>query len=159
MGEQESLPFAKGSDTSRAAAKSMQTEAAILRDRIYRAIETSDKGMTCDEVEAKLGLTHQTASARVNELMNTDRIIDSQQRRDTRSGRKAVVWIPSTEDPTELEKVKRRRVDRLLNEIGSWSAPERAEMIQELVLLWCSECGDELYEDASRPCPGCGARP
>ena len=50
-------------------------------------------GMTCDELELKLGMRHQTASARVSELKRIGSIFDSGQRRATRSGRKAAVWL------------------------------------------------------------------
>lgn len=151
-------PFAQGSDTSRAAAESMRSEAAVLRDRIFRTIEKAgERGMTCDEVELRLTLTHQTASARVNELMNTGHIVDSQHRRDTRSGRKAIVWIKSNDDPGSLKKIQRRRMDRWLDEIARWPAAERAEMIQEILDEWCSECGATLGEYEGDPCPKCGA--
>lgn len=38
-------------------------------------------------------LSHQTASARVRGLVLRGRVKDSGKRRDTRSGRKATVWI------------------------------------------------------------------
>ena len=48
-------------------------------------------GMTCDEVEQKLGLSHQTCSARVNELDNIG-FIKILGKRPTRSGRNARVY-------------------------------------------------------------------
>jgi hypothetical protein len=50
-------------------------------------------GLTCDEVEQRLSMTHQTASARVHELAKLEAIVDSGRKRKTRSGRGAVVWI------------------------------------------------------------------
>jgi len=88
-----SLPYAKGSDTSREAAESMKPVAGDLRERVYRRIKESDTdGITCDALEVALGLSHQTCSARVNELRNAGRIVDSGLRKRTRSGRKAVVY-------------------------------------------------------------------
>lgn len=55
--------------------------------------ERGATGATCDEIEVALGMRHQTASARVNELMEDGRVVDSGERRKTRSGRKATVWI------------------------------------------------------------------
>jgi hypothetical protein len=52
-------------------------------------------GLTCDEVEQALDRTHQSMSARVNELRDTGWIIDSGTRRKTRSGRAAIVWTPT----------------------------------------------------------------
>jgi len=48
--------------------------------------------MTCDEVEALGHLNHQTASPRFTELRNAGRIVDTGERRRTRSGRRATVW-------------------------------------------------------------------
>lgn len=85
-------PWATGSDTSLAAAESI--DAGKLCQLVYRTIyEKKLKGITCDEIEVELGMRHQTASARVNDLMRGNHIIDSSKRRPTRSGRKAVVWV------------------------------------------------------------------
>lgn len=61
--------------------------------QVYNVIRSSRVGATCDEIEVRLDMPHQTASARVNELHNWRYIRDSDFRRRTRSGRKAVVWI------------------------------------------------------------------
>ena len=90
----EPLPaFAKNSDTSVAAAESMRGETSRLRALVLAVIrQNGETGATCDEVELATGLRHQTASARVNELMNRGQIVDTEQRRRTRSGRFATVW-------------------------------------------------------------------
>lgn len=90
----ESLPYVPGSDTSEAAAESMRGgAAAIVRQRVLdHIVKCGEAGATCDEVERQLVLTHQTASARVHELMRQGVIFDSGVRRATRSGRKATVW-------------------------------------------------------------------
>jgi hypothetical protein len=87
------VPYVKGSDTSEAAAESMREHVTQLAGRVLRAIASGGaSGFTCDEVEVLTGMAHQTCSARVNELMRKGRIVDTGQRRKTRSGRKAVVW-------------------------------------------------------------------
>jgi len=87
-------PYARGSDTSFNAAASVEELTGRLRRQVYSAIDKyGDRGLTCDEVEVALGLRHQTASARINELSNRAFIIDSGRRRKTRSGRDAVVWV------------------------------------------------------------------
>lgn len=89
-----SAPFVSGSDTSRAAAESVEESLENLRTLVLKRIRRSGKrGMTCDEVEVQLDLRHQTASARVRELFVKGQIIDSGERRTTRSGRAAVVWV------------------------------------------------------------------
>lgn len=52
-------------------------------------------GLTCDQVEQKMNRSHQTISARVNQLRDKGWIVDSGLRRLTRSGRKAIVWRPT----------------------------------------------------------------
>lgn len=84
-------PFARGSDTSEAAAESVAELTGRLRTAVYRFIVDND-GASCDHIEQALNLRHQTASARVNELMRQGWIIDSGERPLTRSGRKAVLW-------------------------------------------------------------------
>jgi predicted transcriptional regulator len=68
-------------------------ERALLRNRVldFIGLRGAD-GATCDEVEQAMRLTHQTASARINELMNAGKIREGG-RRKTRSGRSATVWV------------------------------------------------------------------
>lgn len=86
-----------GTDTSVAAAKSHTEEnTKTLRARVYvyvAARSIDGAGVTSDEAEAALRLSHQTCSARFNELRNAGLIVDSGNRRATRSGRKAAVYI------------------------------------------------------------------
>lgn len=83
-----------GTETSVAAARSMEGSANILRLQVFKLIRRSGTtGMTCDEVECESGLRHQTASARVNELAGRGDLVDSGSRRKTRSGRLAIVWF------------------------------------------------------------------
>jgi len=87
-------PYARGSDTSKEAAESIEPASGTLRARVLGLIRANGTyGMTCDEVEAVSQLTHQTASARINELMRLGAIVDSGRRRKTRSHRKATVWV------------------------------------------------------------------
>lgn len=53
------------------------------------------EGLTTDEVEEMLNRTHQSISARVNNLKEAGWIVDSGQKRETRSGAQAIVWTPS----------------------------------------------------------------
>lgn len=89
-----SLPYAKGSDTSADAARSMVNDAPRLRELVLFTVRAAgDRGLTCDEIELHLDMRHQTISARVHELRNGEWIRDSGQRRLTRSNRKAIVWV------------------------------------------------------------------
>lgn len=64
---------------------------AIVLDMIRRFPKN---GVTCDEIESFANLSHQTASARITALKKRELIIASEERRLTRSGRKAIVWKP-----------------------------------------------------------------
>jgi hypothetical protein len=86
-------PFVRASDTSRQAASSIEPDARTLRGIVLAFVRgRSDNGATCDEVEIELGLRHQTASARIRELVQAKFLRDSGVRRLTRSGRGAAVW-------------------------------------------------------------------
>lgn len=51
-------------------------------------------GATCEEIEEKFALRHQSASARLAEMSRDDRTIkDGGERRKTALGRGAIVWI------------------------------------------------------------------
>ncbi len=82
-----------GSDTSEAAARSMDNSAGAIRDRIgVRVRAAGREGYTCDEIEVVMGLRHQTASARIRELVLASVLVDSGRRRPTRSGCNARVY-------------------------------------------------------------------
>jgi predicted transcriptional regulator len=80
-----------GTPTSIAAAESVVEVTGALRIDILGFIDRPE-GATCDEVEEALGLRHQTASARINELAHRFQRIAPHGTRATRSGRKATVW-------------------------------------------------------------------
>jgi hypothetical protein len=88
-----SLPYVPHSDTSQSAATSMRRPAAQQRAEVYGAVARSLDGITCDAVEERLALRHQSCSARVRELAMDGAIVDSGRRCRTRSGRNAVVWV------------------------------------------------------------------
>ncbi len=91
-----SLPFAAGSDTSRAAAEAMPlSKAAADCARVLEVLRhLGEYGATVDELEVLLELRHQTCSARVSEMANKfGTLKDSGLRRLTRSRRFATVWV------------------------------------------------------------------
>jgi DNA adenine methylase len=84
------------SDTSLAAASAVAGTAEQMRGRALVEIRSRGvAGATCDEVEVALEMKHQTASARLRELALEGEIADSGERRRTRSGCKAAVWVVS----------------------------------------------------------------
>lgn len=84
-----------GAATSRDAfAKTPDKVRMAQRLAIVKAIEaTGAAGMTCDEVETALSLPHQTASARISEMLHQDVIRDTGRQRKTRRGRGARVYV------------------------------------------------------------------
>jgi len=84
--------FVRGSDTSEAAAKSISPKArSILHDRICKLVAAFYHGLTSEEVQIALDLTHQNCSARTTELVQMGRLVDCGERRRTSSGRSARV--------------------------------------------------------------------
>ncbi len=81
-----------GTPTSRAAAESMMCHATRLKRQILAEISAAEWGLTCDEVEQRTGLSHQTASARIRELTESEKLYHHGER-PTRSGRKARVYF------------------------------------------------------------------
>ncbi len=95
--KQQSIPYVVGSDTSKEAAQSIAKDLPRLESLVYGFIHRAGNvGRTTDEIEVLSDLVHQTASARVRGLVLKGRIRDSGMRRDTRSGRKATVWVVVT---------------------------------------------------------------
>jgi predicted transcriptional regulator len=92
---------AKGPITSRGAAESL-INVSKLASEVFTEIMSEPKGMTCDEVELLMDGRHQTISARVNELRDKGWIKDSGRKRKTRSGRQAIVWIPTEQARKQL---------------------------------------------------------
>ena len=61
------------------------------RKRIYEYIKGTE-GCTCDEIEQKLSIRHQTASSQIRWLVQNKFLFKSIHERLTRTGRKAIVW-------------------------------------------------------------------
>jgi predicted transcriptional regulator len=82
-----------GTETSDLAATSVEPHLERLELLVRDAIAGSPHGLTCDEVEQETGLSHQTASARLNSLWNDNLIVRTDRKRKTRSGRLAFVYV------------------------------------------------------------------
>lgn len=84
---------ARHSATSSAAAESVTASAGTMRDWVLKEIAKRGKrGATCEEIEDKLALRHQTVSARLRELAIFERV-EVIGTRQTRSGRQARVYV------------------------------------------------------------------
>jgi len=100
-------------NTSEQALASVAGNAAQMRARVLAEIKRHPGGLTCDDVEKQLDMRHQTASARVNELMTDGSIIDSGLQRPTRSGANAIVWLAVLSSPLKWAGGKRTLLPRL----------------------------------------------
>jgi hypothetical protein len=87
------LPGHKEPTTSRDAAVAMAGRAAILRERVFRAIQAAGpEGLTADEAARTLGETVLAVRPRVSELRSARRVAPSGHRRPNASGMKAAAW-------------------------------------------------------------------
>lgn len=86
------VPRVAGSDTSIAAAESMVPKTGRMQAEILRLLKGYEYGRTCDEIEAITGWSHQSASARIRELVLAELVVDSGDRRKGRSGRSGRVY-------------------------------------------------------------------
>lgn len=87
-------PFQKHSDTSLKAAVSVIGNAATLRRKVYEAIHRAGPyGMTDEELQISLAMNPSTERPRRVELVESKAVVDSNRRRQTTSGRQAVVWV------------------------------------------------------------------
>lgn len=107
----DALPIpSNGVETSDEAARSITDDVTRLR-RLVLNLVIKNGGHTCDEVEVLTGLTHQTASARFNDLQRLGRIVDSGERRLTRRKRRAIVWKVAPPGPAVVPRRRRRARD------------------------------------------------
>lgn len=90
MPYQDDLPFARGSETSRAAAESMKECAATQRNRVLEFIRSAHE-VTDQEIQTALGMSPQTECPRRIELQRAGLIMPVGKRK-TRSGRMAITW-------------------------------------------------------------------
>lgn len=133
-----SAPFAVGSDTSEEAAMAIEGDLAHLERVVYAEfLKSGAGGATCDEIERRLGMRHQTCSARVHALDRGAAIVDSGERRKTRSGRRAAVYVAAPFLTDEMKKraaafAASRAIDRQVRQDAraraALTAAERAEL-------------------------------
>lgn len=79
-------------ETSREALESIEGVSGEIDKKIVSVIRART-GATDEEVEDQTGMKHQTISANRRHLVERGVLRDSGQRRNTRSGRSAIVWI------------------------------------------------------------------
>ncbi|MNS24326.1 hypothetical protein D3C72_561650 [compost metagenome] len=96
-------PYQPGSETSKAAAIAIAPSAATRRAQVLEFLrERGESGATNDEIVCRLGMMIQTVTARMRELVLRGAVVDSGERRLTRTGRPAVVWIAKESEGTSV---------------------------------------------------------
>jgi hypothetical protein len=100
LSEPTGTPTNHGSaQTAYDAARSMEAIVGKVAGDVFREILTAHHagatGLTTDAIEVRLKGTHQGISPRVTELRQKGWIYETILRRETRSGRKAIVWAPT----------------------------------------------------------------
>lgn len=91
----QTIPYAKGSSTSKAAAQQGAQRAAACRTELLAwAKRRRKKGFTADEADEHFGWGHQTTSARVSEMAGRYKtLVRTDTKRKTRKGRSAFVYV------------------------------------------------------------------
>lgn len=84
------VPGAKAEGTSTEAAKAMKPRAGILRGKVLDCLKTCS--LTTDECAQMLNESVLAIRPRFSELRAMDLIVDTGERRQNDSGRKAIVW-------------------------------------------------------------------
>jgi hypothetical protein len=80
--------------TSREAARRIAGHAHTLREQVFTFVESCGAhGATDQEIQTALELPSNTGNPRRCELRDMGRIVDSGQKRPTRSGCRAIVWV------------------------------------------------------------------
>jgi hypothetical protein len=87
--------YHKGHPRSEEAPEDTRKHKARYEMRILRLLHTYSRGLTCDEAEVLLGMSHQTCSARFSELKAKGWLEPTGEQRLTRSGSKADVFRSS----------------------------------------------------------------
>ncbi len=87
-----SAPHVAGSDTSRDAARAIRPALGDLQARVLECLRTRG-GLTDEQIQDALGMAPSTQRPRRVELERAGYARDSGERRSTRSGRRAVVWV------------------------------------------------------------------
>lgn len=122
-------PFVKGSCTSQQASQVIQPSAGVLRVQVAQYIaQTGGAGATDDEVQVALDMNPSTERPRRVELVELGQVKDSGLRRQTRSGRQAVVWVfvPPAAQQLQRQQVQERaqKLRELMDLVETWTVEE-----------------------------------
>lgn len=86
-------PAVRHSDTSQSAAEQIRPSVGSLHKEIIGFLSGRGDGATDDEMQREMPMAPNTQRPRRRELELAGRLVDSGERRPTKSGRKATVWV------------------------------------------------------------------
>lgn len=87
-------PGHRGVDTSVAAAEALAPDLGRLQQLAAKTIKAAGaSGLTADELAARLGEARWSIQPRTTELKHKGVIVDSGQRRENVTGKRAIVWV------------------------------------------------------------------
>lgn len=94
-------PGHRNVDTSIDAADALTPKLGRLQRLAEATIrDAGSNGLTADELASRLDLDRWSIQPRTTELRRKGIILDSGQRRHNATGKRAIVWIAATRDPT-----------------------------------------------------------
>ena len=98
------IPTQERIDTSRDSRDKLEKagKRSQYRKQIYAYIQEKG-GATCDEIEVALRLRHQTASCFIRFMTQEGWLRATDQRKQTRAGRKAIVWALNDKKEQQME--------------------------------------------------------
>lgn len=86
-------------DTSAEAAQALEGVSARVQRLVLGAIEDAGaNGLTAHEIALTLGMERSTVQPRTSELRQLGRIIDSAKRRPNPNGKRAIVWVATSDE-------------------------------------------------------------
>lgn len=137
------LPFSNTS-TSMEAARAAAPKASEKAGQVYELLrrrEHMHRGLTADEIEVAARMHSNTVTARVRGLVLEGWVYDSGQKRPTRTGRNAVVWLARDRPVPPTEARPKQTHGRLAAAVRH----ERARVLLEFTRL-----ADEIVKDAEK---------
>ena len=79
-------------DTSLEAYEAIKPFTPDLRLRVYNEVLRRADGATCEQIETSLELSHQSASARINELVYDGLLVKGEKKGVNKTGKSAILW-------------------------------------------------------------------
>lgn len=110
---EEKIPTVEYRETSVASRDKLQKKKNCYIDAMHRYIREVG-GATCDEIEVALDMRHQTASCFITVMGKKGMIENSLEKRKTRSGRDAIVWVIAQAKKADGDLFGHAKIDRFM---------------------------------------------